>query len=432
MRLWTGWAALALLIAILIASNVLAQPNQAISHRDLGLDFVAFYRAGVLVRTGRTDELYDLESTRQFDRDLAVREQLSLGDKFGPFLNPPLFAWIYAPLTRLGYDDAVFAWTLISAGCFAAAMWLLMRMIPSTAWQHFVLVPALAATSLPFLQTLGHAQNCCLSLLIASAAVTAWRKGYALAAGMVGALLIYKPQLAAVVLIGMTISLGWRAAAGACITCIAFCTANIVTLPGTLSQYIRRIGPDVHYMMATHPYIWARHVTFRAFWQVLLNRANPGANSAITIYLSIACTAALGMTLLIFVWRSRAIVCRDRVIAAVIATAPLLMPYYLDYDLLLLAIPATLLAAETVGREPARWVLSRDRWLVRLWIGLYLLLLINPGLTGTIHCNLAVPLLAAIATISILRTRPEKLVLVATPMFDDTLRLGPVFRALAS
>ena len=43
---------------------------------------------------------------------------------------------------------------------------------------------------------------------------------------------------------------------------------------------------------------------------------------------------------------------RDRLIAAAIAATPLLMPFYFDYDQLLLAIPAVLLAAEWL-RGPA-------------------------------------------------------------------------------
>jgi hypothetical protein len=137
----------------------------------------------------------------------------------------------------------------------------------------------------------------------------------------------------------------------------------------------------------------------------------------------------------VFVWRNRSTASPDRIIAAIIATAPLLMPYYLDYDLLLLAVPAVLLAGEMVGREPARLIPGRDRWLIRLWIGFYLLLLINPALTQASGFNLAVPMLAAIATISILRIRPEQIVLLGTAIIDDEpriLRIGSAYHALAS
>src|SRR2546430_4183331 len=47
-------------------------------------------------------------------------------------------------------------------------------------------------------------------------------------------------------------------------------------------------------------------------------------------------------------WKSsRRTASPDRAIAATIAAMPLLMPFYFDYDLLLLAVPATLYAARS-------------------------------------------------------------------------------------
>jgi hypothetical protein len=431
-RLWAGCTVMALLIASFLGANFVVHSSSSLTHHDLGLDFVAFYRAGVLIRTAHTADLYDLEKTRQFDRDLASREQLPLGDKFGPFLNPPFLAWIYHPLARLSYQTALLSWTLISLICFLAASCLLVRMIPSTDAKDWALIPALMAVSLPFLQTLGHAQNTCLSLLITAAVVTAWRSRRAFTAGLAAGLLFYKPQLAIVILIGLIITQGLPALAGFIASTAALLITNIITLPGSLTDYLRRIGPNVQYMLATHPYLWARHVTFRAFWQTLLNRSNPGSSSTFSIALAIACTTTLGLFLLTAIWRHRKTAAPDRIIAAVIATAPLLMPYYLDYDLLLLSVPAVLFAAETISRPSTA---PRDRRLTRLWIAFYLLLLVNPALAQATQINFAVPLLTAIASISIARIRPDQTLLIPASHLDDepeVLRVGSPWRALAS
>jgi hypothetical protein len=66
---------------------------------------------------------------------------------------------------------------------------------------------------------------------------------------------------------------------------------------------------------------------------------------------------------------------------------PLLLPYFLDYDLLLLAAPATLFAARYMQNPPALPT--------ALWTALYLVLWINPGLGRITHVNLAVPMLCA-------------------------------------
>ena len=78
---------------------------------------------------------------------------------------------------------------------------------------------------------------------------------------------------------------------------------------------------------------------------------------------------------------------------------PLLMPYYLDYDLLLLAFPAVLFASEMLGVEKKS---SRDKWLVGLWIGLFVLLMF-PSFTRILQFSLIVPCLAGIAALQIIR-----------------------------
>ena len=99
---------------------------------------------------------------------------------------------------------------------------------------------------------------------------------------------------------------------------------------------------------------------------------------------------------------------RDRLIAATICCAPLLMPFYFDYDLLLLAVPAVLFAAEELARPAGE---KRDRptiWLARAWLVLYLWTMINPGLANQTHVNGSVLLLSAIAVLMTLRATPRK------------------------
>jgi alpha-1,2-mannosyltransferase len=416
-KLWKGWSLVALLIVTLFTADFVKQGKQPTTDSGFGLDFVAFYRAGVLVHTGHADRLYNLQDTRDFDRSLAETQKLDLGKGYGAFLNPPFFAWIFAPLVTLGYWKSLVAWLLINLSCFTGAAVLLCRIIPKQDdpdpnlepfrdWRDWALVPALMAVSYPFMENIGHAQNTFISLLLMTLAVIAWRDGRALFAGIVAGILFYKPQLAAVILAAMVITLGWRALAGAFISLGSLLLINVLTLRGTLTDYLHRLTPNVQYYLATHPYLWRSHATFNGFWHValgpFLSAVSPTAE-----YLAIICAMPIAFGLLLCVWRNRKSTSRDRMIAAVIAAAPLVMPYYLDYDLLLLAIPAVLLATEVAGSYPAQPLPSRDVWLLRLWAAFYLLLLINPGLTGILHVNLSVPLLAAIAGLLIARATPS-------------------------
>jgi hypothetical protein len=85
---------------------------------------------------------------------------------------------------------------------------------------------------------------------------------------------------------------------------------------------------------------------------------------------------------------------RDRLIAATIALTPLLLPYYLDYDLLLLAIPAVLFAGERLTRGATA---RADRWTTRAWVALCVWLYANPASSGMMRLSLTAPLLAAVA-----------------------------------
>jgi hypothetical protein len=82
---------------------------------------------------------------------------------------------------------------------------------------------------------------------------------------------------------------------------------------------------------------------------------------------------------------------RDRLIAATICCTPLLVPFYFDYDLLLLAVPAVLLAAERLAPAAANdWT---DDWAVRTFCLLGIVLVFNIALSKATGINCAALLL---------------------------------------
>src|SRR5207248_4149557 len=110
--------------------NFMQPADRGVSRKSAGHDFLAFYTAGTFVRTGRANQLYDLDAVRAFQRDLVAREHLELADtSFGPFWNPPLFAWVFAPLSRLPYHAAWLIWTGFNVACFAGAMAILAKIL---------------------------------------------------------------------------------------------------------------------------------------------------------------------------------------------------------------------------------------------------------------------------------------------------------------
>src|SRR5207253_2395759 len=115
--------------------------------------------------------------------------------RYLPYLNPPLLAWLVAPLTLLPYTLATAIWLGVLGGCLALTAWLAAPgSLPVKAAQ---LIGALALLPVFIGFEFGQA-----SLLIVAAVAAAWwliRQDRPLAAGMLLALLALKPQVAALV-----------------------------------------------------------------------------------------------------------------------------------------------------------------------------------------------------------------------------------------
>jgi alpha-1,2-mannosyltransferase len=406
-RLWIGAASVALFIATVWTLHLLMGGTET-RRRGAGLDFIAFYTAGEFVREGTTDKLYDLDAVKQYQHRLANAQGFEIGGAYGPWWNPPFYALAFVPLALMPYPAALATWIGINLLCFALACFLLCRMLPaSTPRKSWALVPVLTVLSTPFIFALSHAQNTCTSLLILSATVTLWRSRREFLAGLVGGLLFYKPQLALVLAVILVLDLGWKSLAGYAVTGITLLLANLILLPGTLTDYLRRLPANVHRVQTGAPYLWEQHVTLKAFWRLLLQGRSAGETSAAAAALTALCVLALAALLLraaIIRPANQASVSRirrDHLIAATIVATPLMMPFYFDYDLLLLAVPAVLLAAERLQQEYCPR--AGDAWLTATWSALYAWQMINTDVAERSGFNMSVVLLTAVSFLMIRR-----------------------------
>src|ERR1700753_366548 len=114
-RFWLGGVALLALLLTLVVGNFFVPQSKRLTGGMVGHDFLAFYTAGVFVREGRTHELYELEKVKSFQHELAGREGLEIGESFGPFWNPPFYAWVFVPLAGMSYRNALIVWEAINA-----------------------------------------------------------------------------------------------------------------------------------------------------------------------------------------------------------------------------------------------------------------------------------------------------------------------------
>jgi hypothetical protein len=90
-----------------------------------------------------------------------------------------------------------------------------------------------------------------------------------------------------------------------------------------------------------------------------------------------------------------------RLIGATIVAMPLLMPFYFDYDLLLLSVAAVLLAGEMVAQRGP--MIGEDKWLVRACVSLFGVMFFNASVSGVVRVHLAVIALVVVAVLHIRR-----------------------------
>jgi alpha-1,2-mannosyltransferase len=303
----------------------------------------------------------------------------------------------------------------------AGAVALLVRMLPGERdWRTWALVPLLACTSMPFIQAITHGQNTCVSLLLLCAAVTAWRKQRDALAGVLCGLMFYKPQLAAVVAVMLVLDRGPRALLWLCGTLAAIFVLTAITMPGAISDYAHRLPLNSRAIQIDRTYLWERHVTLLAMWRLLLQGRVPGEAATLVTVLTWVSCGAIAAGLLRAARRTRRaataddaftgetkFIRRDRLIAATVASTPLVMPFYFDYDLLLLSVPAVLFAGGVMMRAPGAPRERFDDATRFAWVALFGWTMINASLAGASGLNVVVAILTILAALLIRRASRE-------------------------
>jgi len=432
--LWLSGGGLLLFMLTLCAGNLFLPRHRALTLPMLGHDFLAFYTAGRFVHEDRPAQMYDLDAVRQLQKRVIEEAGLETGGGFGPFWNPPFYALALAPLGRLPFAQALRLWWAAGLVALLLASVLLCRMFPAGAgWRTRGLVPLLLVLSMPAQQAFTHGQNTFFSLLILVVAVVLWRTAAAgrmrtfasrmaaVGAGMAAGLLAYKPQVGAVVWVAMILCLGWRALLGLAITGALLLGATELFTPGMTAVWLKRLPENLAFMQQQRPYYWERHVTLKAFWRLLIQQHQTGADlplvrllwglSVLGIASALLSTAVRAVRQQRAVWAaevcvppgrsSAAWVEHDRLISAAVVASPLLVPFYFDYDLLLAAVAPVLLAVERTCTPADQQPPRHQRWLPRMWVVFYAWLLVGPGLVAHLGVNVTTGLLGCLAVMHI-------------------------------
>ncbi len=214
---------LALLVAMAVGIVVLGLQanNSDAPAQTVGGDFPAFYGAAIIAADGDWDNLYD------FERQAAAQAELQ-EDKGSVrfFAYPPQVAAAHAPLAAFEYGTAYLLYTALMFGLLVLAIRLAEPMLP---WLkgRTLLATVIALSFWPMLRAVTGGSNTALSMLLI---VATWRLIHddrEFAAGLMLAVLLFKPQLA-IPLIGLMLIVGLRRLAiGATVGGLAFYLSGV-------------------------------------------------------------------------------------------------------------------------------------------------------------------------------------------------------------
>jgi hypothetical protein len=311
-------------------------------------DFLQFYTYGTLVRTDRSQDLYDSEAHQAIAQTIEPRVRL------GGFLPnySPVVAWAMAPLSGLTYRTSLVGFTIVMAGVYVGAVVWLLRQLPYL--RREVLTVALAAAAWPAIFTvIRYGQISPMSMAILTTATVAAARGHMSVAGLALGLLVYKPNLLLVPALVFVAARQWRLLAGMMAGAALETTVNVALAgPDAALQYAA-----ILWNLGRHPelvqFFPAESHSIRGFVGLLLPW--PPVVTAVTMLaIPVAAWLAARVWSAHTDWRPRW--------AAVVLASLLGSPHLLTYDLLLLAVPLMLVGdwvLERTGKVPApyRWTL---------------------------------------------------------------------------
>lgn len=320
--MWLAW-----ILSVALGPGRLDLAGQAV-----GTDFIQFYSAGLMARTGRIAHLYHA-------RELLTVERAVIGPGlrgFPAYVYPPFFAWAFAPLSLLPYGIAFGLWSMLGLIGLCGAL----RMVGSDPRRTVAWV----LTFFPVFASVSFGQNSLLSLTILAGTYALWRQRRLVTAGLTLSLLLYKPQLVVgmLALWGLECRRDHKALAGFGAGAFTLAGISFVLLPEASLAYLqfsRTVLPEL--TAGRGAALWHMN-SVQAFFRLLM----PGTGILpVVLAAAVSVVAVAGFVRL---WglhrREPAVLFAGAMLLTLIVT-----PHAMIYEWALLAIPAVILWDERPG-----------------------------------------------------------------------------------
>ncbi|MDP9238650.1 MAG: DUF2029 domain-containing protein [Chloroflexota bacterium] len=239
-------AGLAVAATLAILGTVVAHVT---THASVS-DFLAYYTAGYLVRTGQGVHLYQpalIESTER----LLYHGRI---DQPAGYPLPLFAAWLFAPLSKLSFTTAYCLYMFMSTALLAGLLWALNRQLADVPRGERRLFMVCAALALPSLATIVFGQVDLIALSGLLAGYLLLRSERRVPAGFALCLVLIKPQLLVGVALFLVVKRDWRTiGALAALGVPLLIVPALLTGPATLLGNVREIAQhDSRGLAAAH------------------------------------------------------------------------------------------------------------------------------------------------------------------------------------
>jgi hypothetical protein len=285
----------------------------------LGADFVSYWTAGRLA-------LVDPAMAYDPAAHQAAQNALFASSRgYTPFLYPPTFLLLCAPLALAPYFCAAALWLSVTSAAYLATL-------RAYLGREFGWLPLLSFPALWF--NLGNGQNGALTAALVAAGALALRENPVIAGVCFGAV-AYKPHLFMMIPVVLIAAGRWRAAAAAVATAALLMVASLLAFGVEPWLAFIKSAPLAR---ATLERGWLGYYEQQSVFAAV-RLWGGGVTLAYVAQALAAVAAAFALTRL---WRAEF---HDQAEApAIVCAALLVSPYFLDYDLTLIAIPLAWLA----------------------------------------------------------------------------------------
>jgi len=367
-----GVVSIAVLIGLIATYIDLLLTGGAGAHQS---DFVAYYSGARLVWTDHAVDLYNFHSLGTLQAGLV--HPLHVRDGVLPFVYPPFFAMLLAPLSALPLTPAYLAWLAVNVSLLAVTLAALARMA-GLGGRSQILFGVVSLSFLPVFVSLTQGQTATLLLVFVTACFLALIAGHDAAAGAALGLVLIKPPYVLPLLLVLVLRTRWKA-----LIAFAATTTFLIAIPAVLlSRNI--LGAYLHTL--TRAMAWREQFGYgptlnhslAGFTQLLLHPA-PAAAAQWAL-------AALVVVALIAIVRKMESI--EVALAYAAVAALLISPHVLIHDLSLLLLPAAVALRCRAAYRPA---------LTAILVLGYIAVLVGPTVMRATHVQLTVLAMLAFA-----------------------------------